>query len=151
MNRDNPPSWSGRKKYNRPARADWRSLNNENKILFLVLKNKTNELNNQNKIRTEERSKIFSLLALLYKMLDNVTWHRTERRSSAGPLNGSCCVWFIVYALSSRAAQVIWRPEKRTFEDELTKYGKRKETEVKMYFSFTWIWMLPSLKLGQQK
>ena len=34
---------------------------------------------------------------------------------------------------------VIWRPETRAFEDKPTKYGKRKETEVKMNFSFTWI------------
>ena len=35
-------------------------------------------------------------------------------------------------------------------KDRPTKYGKRRETEVKMDFSFTWIWVLPSLTIRQQ-
>ena len=46
------------------------------------------------------------------------------------------CVVY-VHALCSRATQVIWRPETRAFEEKSTKYGKGKETEVKMNFSFT--------------
>ena len=116
----------------------------ENKIFFLVPQNKTKELNYQNQIRKSVQN-LFSAGALI-QHADNLTWHRTQRQSS---LIGSCCALFIVHALCSGAAQVILRLETRAFEDEPTKYEKRKETEVKMNFSFTWIWMLPSLMLRQ--
>ena len=90
------------------------------------------------KIRSERAfQNLFSACALIQP---DVTTEHSDRLSSS---IGSCCALFIVHALCSRAAQVIWRPETRAFEDEPTKYGKLKEMEAKMNFSFSFkIWML---------
>ena len=100
----------------------------ENKIFFLVPENKTIELKHRNQIRKSEPKSflyLFSKIALIQHAR-----HRTQRRRSIHAVRFYC-------SLCARAAHVITWPETRAFEDEPTKHGKRKETEVKMNFSFT--------------
>ena len=77
----------------------------------------------------KERTTPFSLLVFQNRSDKTcwITWRDTEHS------DGDRFMLFVVYcSLCARAAHVMRWPETRAFEDEPTKYVKRKETEVKL-------------------
>ena len=124
-----------------PTRADWRSnwsvLKSQEQD-FSSSSQKQNNRTEKPKSDRWERTRIFSLIVLIQ--------HITKPDVAQDRF-----MLFVVYcSLCARTAHVVRWPEARAFEDEPTKYGRRKETEVKMNFSFTRIRMLPSLTPRQQ-
>ena len=122
------------------AQVDWCSncfvLKREQNIFCLVPKNKRSNWNT--KIRSERVNQSLSLL-VLQNMLDNLTWHRTQRLRS---IHAVRCLLLMV-CTCSECVEVAWNA---CFRGQTNQIWKTKEMEVKMNFLFTWIWMLPLLK-----
>ena len=130
---------------------------NENKIIFFCSP-KQHEWTELSKSDQKERSKIFSLLGLWYNMLENMTWHRTQRRNS---MIGSCCPLFIVHALCSRASSdlavgnacirgrtnQIWKTKRNGCKNELVVHLNMNAASLTLCQQwFQLIILMPSLK-----